>query len=69
MVPTRRGPRLRPDLPGGRKRKARDAGQTGDPEEDERGAMRGRGDDRRHRPQPGETGRKRRGFGDQGAWH
>lgn len=59
----KKGSRLRPDLPGGRKPK----GQKDDPDPDE-GAMAGRSDDRKHRPAKGTGIRKRRGRGDQGAW-
>ncbi len=60
---SKKSPRLRPDLPGGRKRK----GESVDENKDPKGAMRG-GDDRRHAPREGNRGRKRRGFGDQGGW-
>lgn len=63
----KKGPKLRPDLPGGRRPKGAEK-EDADSSHEERGAMRGRGDDAKLRPQKGERTGKKRGRGDQGAW-
>lgn len=60
----RKSPKLRPDLPGGRGRTKEERQVAAD-----RAAMVGRSDDRKIKEQKGETGRKKRKRGDQGAWN